>query len=440
MDPRVDARDEDIGLAGHLTKTAPLGGRLKLRVDDFRVEEVGGAPPRDDAGPYVCARIELTNWETNRFVQAASDRLRISRKKVHFSGTKDKRGVTAQLFTFEAPLPEVEALGRVPGVHVVEAYRCSSEAQLGDHDANAFDIVVRDLAGEPASLRMVVEETWEQARALGGFPNYYGPQRFGAMRATTHRVGERMLRGDFRGAVHAYLGAAPLGLGPDDARAWEEALRAQRYADLLHLCRVDQGFERTLLHRLIERPDDWINALLGLPKNLQVLFVYAYQSFLFNLIVSRRIAKGLPLHAVEGDLVAPIERGRFQEEWVRAESRNLARVNDEIRRGRAVVTALLPGTEAPEASGVLGEIERGVLSEHQVTRSDFVVPEHLDWSSKGSRRAIAVRPGAFSFEVADDGLHPGKRLARFRFRLPRGAYATSVLREFVKSPRLADYA
>ena len=440
MNPRVDARDEDIGLVGHLTTTPPLGGRLKVRVDDFRVEEVGGAPPRDDHGLYVCARIQLTNWETNRFVQAASDRLRISRKKIHFSGTKDKRGVTAQLFTFEAPLEDVEALGRVPGVHVENAYRCSAEAELGDHDANAFDIVVRDLGAPIETLRKTIEATWDEARSAGGFPNYYGPQRFGAMRATTHRVGERMLRGDFRGAVHAYLGAAPLGLPPEESRAWDDALQDQRYADVLRLCRGDQGFERTLLHRLLERPDDWIYALLGLPKNLQVLFVYAYQSYLFNQIVSRRIAQGLPLAAVEGDLVAPIELGRFQEEWVPVEARNLARVNEEVARGRAVVTALLPGTEAPEASGAPGALERAVLAEHNVTRSDFVVPEHLDWSSKGSRRAIAVRPGAFAFDLEPDGLHPGRTMARFRFRLPRGAYATSVLREFVKSTRLADYA
>ncbi|HLE47514.1 MAG TPA: tRNA pseudouridine(13) synthase TruD [Candidatus Thermoplasmatota archaeon] len=441
MEARVEARDEDIGLFAHVTSTAPLGGRLKSRIEDFRVEEVGGEPARDEQGPYVCARIRLTNWETNRFVATASDRLRISRKKIHFSGTKDKRGVTAQLFTFEAPPDEVQALGRVPGVEVADVYRCSSEAQLGDHDFNGFEIVVRAL-GEPLeAIRTRIGATWTEAETAGGFPNFYGPQRFGAVRATTHRVGERILRGDFQGAVHAYLGTAPLGFSADEIQAWTESLAAGRHNDMLRMCRADQGFERTLLHRLIEKPADWLNALLGLPKNLQVLFVYAYQSFLFNKIVSQRIKDGLPLgQAVEGDLIAPIELGRFSEEWIPAQSRNLARINEEIQRGRAVVTALLPGTEAPMAEGGPGDIERRVLSDHDVTRSTFVVPEHLDWSSKGSRRAIAVRPSTFAFDVEEDALHPGRRLARFRFRLPRGAYATSVLREFVKSPRLADYA
>jgi tRNA pseudouridine13 synthase len=441
MEPRDSARDHDIGLDVFLTQTPPLGGRLKVRIDDFIVNEVGGLPLEDPAGPYTCAVIRLTNWETNRFVNTASEQLHISRKKIHFSGTKDKRGVTTQVFTFEAPLDAVQRLGLNQGVQVERAYRCREEAQLGDHTDNLFDLIVRDIPHPTNDAQSLIDQTRAAADQAGGYPNFFGPQRFGAVRATTHRVGERILRGDFEGAVHAYLSDGPLDLAQAQKEEWRRHLQARDYHALMRMTQGDQGFERALLHRMMERPDHPIDALLAFPKNLQLLFVYAYQSFLFNRILSARIRDGIPIgQAVEGDLIAPFEAGQMKEEWIPAQPRNLARINDELRRGRAVVTALLPGTEAPIASGRPGEIEHAVLAAEKLQRGNFVVPEHIEWTSKGSRRAIALRPAALTATTGEDELFPGKTRAQFAFGLPRGAYATSVLREFLKSPALRDYA
>lgn len=440
MDPRGTARDEDIGLSGYLTATPPLGGRLKVRIDDFHVVEVGGLPPEVANGRYTCAVVHLTNWETNKFVQAASERLQMSRKKIHFSGTKDKRGVTTRAFTFEAPLESVEQLSRLPGVELDRAYRCDEETRLGRHTRNAFEMVLRDVPGSPEHVRGAIEATWTEAMGAGGFPNVFGPQRFGTLRATTHRVGERIVRGDFRGAIEAYLHHPPPRLPSDEAHEWMASLAKWDVGHMLDLARGDQGFERTLLHRLQERPDDPVHALLGLPKNLQLLFIYAYQSYLFNRILSLRLVAKLPLgRATEGDLIAPVEDGEIQEEWVPVRSANLERVNEEIERGRAAVTGLLPGTEAPVATGKAGQLEAQILAEAHVSRSDFVVPEHLEWSSKGTRRALVVRPGSFRFDGSPDDLHPGRSMVRFAFDLPKGAYATSVLREFMKNPDLSAF-
>jgi tRNA pseudouridine13 synthase len=441
MEPRDSARDHDIGLDVFLTPTPPLGGRLKVRIDDFVVNEVGGLPLEDPNGPYTCAVVRLTNWETNRFVNHASEQLHISRKKIHFSGTKDKRGVTTQAFTFEAPLDDVRHLAKNQGVEIERAYRCRHEANLGDHTDNLFQLVLRDVAAPPTEAATLIQQTRASADAQGGYPNFFGPQRFGAVRATTHRVGERILRGDFRGAVHAYLSDGPLDFAQEQKDEWRRRLQAQDYRELMRLTQGDQGFERALLHRMIEQPDQPVNALLAFPKNLQLLFLYAHQSYLFNQMLSARIRQGIPIgQAVPGDLIAPFENGQMKEEWIPVRAQNLERVNQEIQRGRAVVTGLLPGTEAPLAADAPGEIEHRILHEHKLQRGDFVVPEHIEWSSKGSRRAICLRPAGLLTEASPDTLFPGRTMVRFEFGLPRGAYATSVLREFIKSPLLRDYA
>lgn len=437
---RAGAREEEIGLTRYATATAPLGGRLKTRIEDFTVDEVGAPPIPDANGPYAAARIRLTNWETNAFVKEASHRLGISRKKVHYSGTKDKRGVTEQWFTFEAPSAAVQELGRTNGVEVIEVVRTKTEAELGDHVANRFHVVVRGIDHAPAQAERLVAATWKELEALGGAPNVFGPQRFGARRATTHKVGERIVRGDFMGAVRAYLDD-PLTMDAEKRVRFREALDARGWQEALGV--LDQGdvpFERAILHRLIET-DDPLEAILALAPNLQRLFVHAYQSWIFNRIVLRRLERGLPLHEpVEGDLVAPIEDGSVEENWVPVVAANRSRAAAEVRRGRAAVTALLPGTEAPVASGAMGDVERSVLAEEKLLPADFLVPERLDWSSRGTRRAIIAPIRSFTSRAEPDDLHPGKTKASLSFELPAGSYATSVLREFMKSPRLEDYA
>ena len=54
--------------------------------------------------------------------------------------------------------------------------------------------------------------------------------------------------------------------------------------------------------------------LKELPKNLLTMFVYAYQSYLFNKILSERIKKNLPLNkAVVGDIILPIRKDIIDE-------------------------------------------------------------------------------------------------------------------------------
>ena len=80
-----------IGLEGYATKTIGIGGVLKARVSDFRVEEISSAVALDPRGRFTVAKVTLTNWETNKFIGKLASQLKISRNRIFFSGTKDKR-------------------------------------------------------------------------------------------------------------------------------------------------------------------------------------------------------------------------------------------------------------------------------------------------------------------------------------------------------------
>jgi len=77
------------------------GGRLRDRPADFRVREVEAfeTEPVDadpDAYPHLVVRARLTDWDTNDFAGRLSDALGISRERVSWAGTKDKRAVTTR--------------------------------------------------------------------------------------------------------------------------------------------------------------------------------------------------------------------------------------------------------------------------------------------------------------------------------------------------------
>ncbi len=60
---------------------------------------------------------------------------------------------------------------------------------------------------------------------------------------------------------------------------------------------------------LIKNSNDYLGAFRVLPQKLQRLFVQAYQAYLFNKFLSRRIKKGLSLNKAEvGDYVVNVER------------------------------------------------------------------------------------------------------------------------------------
>ena len=97
--------------------------------------------------------------------------------------------------------------GQVAAIHlkdiVLEPVRQSNEAlSLGDLLGNRFELVIRDtdvpdLAARVDAISQTVRE---------GVPNYFGLQRFGAIRPVTHTVGEWILRGDYEQAVLTYVG------------------------------------------------------------------------------------------------------------------------------------------------------------------------------------------------------------------------------------------
>jgi tRNA pseudouridine13 synthase len=429
--PTPPPEEQALGLRSYLTATPGIGGRLRAEPEDFRVVETGAGPESLEGGDFTAARIELRNWETNRFAGQAARALGIPREHVAFAGMKDKRAVTEQWFTFRARPESLARLAALQDVRVLEAYATRKAHFAGAHEGNRFVIRVRESTRERASVGAAAEAI----RREGGVPNFFGPQRFGGhFRPLTHLVGRAIVEGDLEEAVRLYVGH-PVPTEREEAQAGRRVYEETRDpAKALEAYPVQLDPEREMLRRLVRRPGDWRFALAAHPHNMLQLFVHAHQSYVFNEILSARVAAGLGLATAHvGDRVMGIDEDGVRTHLVTAA--NVARVQREIDRGRATVTALLPGLTAPFAEGVPGAIEEEVLDRLGVEPADFRVRELPEVSSDGRRRGILqpVRDLDVQWVPGAGGDDPV-----FAFTLGKGSYATVVLREFMKAD-VEDY-
>ena len=426
-----------LGLERYLTSTPGTGGRLKARPEDFVVEEVPLAfPPPVAQGKYTLAALRVRNWETNRLMGELSRQLNVPRESIFFAGTKDKRAVTTQYVSLRAPEERVRNLG-LKDVEVLETRRVDRAPKIGELVGNRFVIRIRQMDAPLPEAAQRLTDVLDRIALEGGFPNYFGVQRFGVVRPVTHLVGEAIVRGDLEKAVRLYVGN-PL---PDDppevreARAFFDATNdplaaLQRYPR--HL-----GFERDMLAHLADRPKDYEGAILRLPGNLRTMFVYAAQSLLFNRMVSARLARGHGLNEpLLGDLVAGVDaEGRPDKDRLHpVTERNLARVERLCREGRALVTGAIFGSDTPLAEGVMGDIERKVIQDARYTAEDFRVPHLPEVASFGTRRELLAPLGTVATGMGTD---EGGDWLEMSFFLLKGSYATCLLREVMKSEAAA---
>jgi len=423
--PAVPAAERAVGIGFYLSRSPGVPGRLKASVEEFRVREVSSYPKPDPAGPYTVLRLESRGWEQHELADAVARRLGLARRAISWSGTKDRRAVSERLFAYRGQPPGGD-LG-LSGVSVLDAYRSRDGLVLGHHYANAFEIHVGELPDPPRAVE-TYRSVEAELRAAGGFPNFFGPQRFGEVRPVTHEVGRWIVRGDLARAVDAYLIDRPEGgvegSGDLARAAFAEHRDPQR---ALREFPPEYRFERAILERLA-RGDEPARALRALPYELRRLFVHAFQAYLFNRDLSARHDAGAPLDRPEaGDTIVRLGRdGTYRGQDVAAVAEeNLPECDELVRRGRALVAGPLVGASTALPPGPSTQRFERLLTEEAVTPLSFSVPAAPELGSEGTWRALLVPLPPLGLEADGTG-------AWFRFALPKGAYATVFLREFLK--------
>lgn len=457
-----DELADAIGLTGYAVESSGIGGVLKSRVTDFRVDENSTKITLDPRGRFTAANITLTNWETNRFIGKLARACGISKNRIFFAGTKDKRAVTRQVFIIDAPQNKVAKV-EIPDVEIEILGRTHQKIGFGNHKGNRFTIIARGCChpdGSPMTNSEAmdkiaeIENSMKEKLGEGLFPNWIGPQRFGAGRPVTPIVGRHVIGNDWKSAVMTYL--CMEGDENDDVAAFRKMVRDDGISEkALGIIPNWLGFERDMLKHLLQNPEDWVGAFRKLPNNLQLMTVHSLQSVVFNKTIEARISQDVPLSIpIEGDIVGRIDdNGQLEtSSMVTVEERTLDRISRNCNLGRLAVTAQLPGSSMIKPTGKFGEIEASVLKEMGLDQTDWQVEKIGRLTTKGTRRPLVTTFSDFQYEPVPvageetmgerwaDGpkegelWNPNGACIRFRFTLPSGSYATTLLREFMRTP------
>jgi tRNA pseudouridine13 synthase len=154
--------------------------RLKAKVEDFIVEEIA-AYEASGTGEhlYVTFRKEMLTTPVAANVLARA--IGVDQRGVGWAGLKDKIGRTTQTISLPFPIAreaaEARALleGADPRIVILGVERHQNKLKPGHLRGNRFRVVLREL--DASAARDVAESLG--VLATTGFPNAYGPQRFG---------------------------------------------------------------------------------------------------------------------------------------------------------------------------------------------------------------------------------------------------------------------
>ena len=408
----------------YVTSQKGIGGSIRNQYEDFYVEEIPEIIPTGE-GPNVWVWIEKIGRTTLDVVLDIARDLHIDRKRMGFAGMKDKKALTRQWICI-ANMDSEEQFRQIENLDIyktdfLKITRGRKKLRMGQLKGNKFRILIRDLDDIEKSAEVANEVLNELE--VTGVPNYFGWQRFGRPRTNTHLVGEALIHNDLAEAVRRYVG------NPSEDESLENQKARQAYDDgdlekSLELMGKGMRYEKMIVRQLIKDSkkgelDDkaYMNAIHALPKPLQRMFVHAYQSYLFNDVVSRRVEMGINKY-IEGDIIIDndenIVRDKTSDEY-----------QEMIDNFEVNPTVPLFGTKVPFAGGEVGEMEKSVLESYGLEKSDFEVPKMPRLGSHGLRRALRFQVWDASAKATDEGV-----LAEFSIN--KGSYATAVLREVMK--------
>lgn len=344
---------------------------IKRIAEDFVVEEImPNGETLDVNGTYsfdektkgrelICVLVKR-NWDTHLAINEIAHRLHGSPKRVGFAGMKDKTALTAQRISITGSKKEDVERVLIKDMKIIPLYYSSERVRLGDLNGNRF------------TIKVYAKKMKKAARV----PNYFGEQRFGSIRPVTHLVGREIIRENPEKAVKTYLAKVFKGEPDETKEARKRLAKDYDFKKALDYFPRHLKFERTMIAHLAEYPGDYIGALRVLPKFLKLMFVHAYQSYLFNKYV---------------DAV--------------------------IKKNKGYEDGPLFGYETKLTT----KEEKDVLKEENVTTGEFRVDCMPEMSSPGMRRALFIEPKGFKV------LEHKKDYYIVRFSLPKGAYATTVI-------------
>jgi len=386
--PKIDS---DIGILSYTTDYSGCGGIIRARPDDFSVSEVLNKKTisslaEEGFAVYVMKKYKI---DTNHALERIFKKFGVRLKAL---GLKDASAQTEQ---FVCSMAKNKALPNYSDEKIsLEKIGFAKKPLSGkDMAGNRFTIKITGAKGDISNFT-------EKEKIL----NFYGYQRFGSKRPVTHLVGKALVQKRFADAVDLILSYTSEYDSEENTKIRKIMSDSSKYAEALQIIPKQMDLEIILLREMIEHANPQ-KAFYKLPLSIRRLFVDAYQSYLFNLTLSKSYEYGEELFLPQQDDVCYDKNAK------------LGKYEMEQHQNTAIP---LVGYSYFKKTRFDYHISR-ILADHQVFPKDFYIKEMQEVSNEGGFRTARM--------VCTDFIAKNDTAS---FTLQRGSFATIVMREIMK--------
>ncbi len=379
--------------------------KLKRLREDFVVNEVSDFPLGN--GSFAVYRLNKSGIGTPEAISEILKVWNLPRRAVAYGGLKDRHATTSQWITlFKGPTRDLKQRGFT----LEYLGQANREFHAKDIIGNEFQITLRDLHQADVTRMQGL-----LPGVMAGVPNYFDDQRFGSLGHSGQFVAHPWCLGDYERALFLAIAEENVHDRPRE-REQKEILRTQWGKWQECKDQLDRSHRRSIVTYLVDHPTDFRRALALLRTDLRSIYMAAFQSYLWNEIVSRWMQRQLP---AEQWFTRPYAAGQLTF-WSQA-SQDVAQLWKDLE-------IPLPSARQHNWPADIEELLKSILEPLNMQPHEIRVKYPRDtFFSKGTR-SVLLSPQKLSSQVDTDELNPERQKLLLRFTLPRGAYATMIIK------------
>ncbi|OQR87799.1 pseudouridylate synthase [Achlya hypogyna] len=380
---------------------------------------------------YVQFVLKKVNVDHFSALEALARTTKSTAASFTYAGTKDKRAITCQRIVAQnvAPQALVDAHAELQevGLSLGHLVYVSGPMTLGQARGNEYQSM--HLGWELMRLRFTIRirqvkepsATVDAAMlslATTGFVNYFGFQRVGSptVAVRSHHIGQALFQEDYARAIDLLF--TPLEQDPPTYATVKKGFVATRDVNAaLKAFPASSVTERAVLMGLKRfGATAYEKAVNSVAHHRRVMYLHAFQSFVFNVVASYRV-KTLGSAVVVGDLY---------DDPVTHAVRVVSATEDCATLDLRHVVLPLFGSNVMYPANNVGDYYQTVLAEHGISTTQVN-------NLKGAYRTVFCHPDDLSWTFGDDTV-------ALKFKLPPGAFATMLLREAMKHTGIEETA
>ncbi len=400
-----------------LLQAAPLAGKIKIRPEDFLVEELPLYDLTGD-GEHLHMGIQKIGIRHDELIDIVARHCGVSPRAIGYAGMKDKHAVAQQSLSIHLPgQPDPRPLEH-PHVHILWTKRHQAKLRVGQLLGNRFAIRVRDV--EPSCIPRIHRDLYRLSKS--GVPNAFGAQRFG-YRLNGHILGRLLVLQDWQGFLDELLGVTgtPFPEWQQDRR--DTFHKNEFRAAIAHWAQSDLA-ERAALKALSEGATAKA-AVKAIKPQMRDFWICALQSAIFNSVLDQRLRTNTFDHFIAGDLAFLHQGGAIFRvtQLMLDREQEATTLQTRLNAFEISPSAPLAGPGVMWGEDAALQIELNAIAQFRLAQRQFLDP---DFQPSGSRRPLRI---ALAHPQAEAGVDEHGNFVRVAFDLPKGAYATNVLQE-----------